>query len=104
MNYRVERSPLVWRDLEEIANYIAEENIEAALRFYDAAEDVFNNLAQMPAMGVARTFQNSRVGEVRMWPIPDFETWLIFYRPTDKGIEVLRVIHSAQDIQSLFSK
>jgi toxin ParE1/3/4 len=102
MTYRVERSERVWRDLEEIADFIANESLDAALRFYEAAEAAFEELAQMPEMGASRTFRNSRLGLVRMWPIPRFENWLIFYRPIDQGIEVLRVLHSARDINALF--
>lgn len=103
MTRRIERSPHVWRDLEEIADHIAQDSLDSALRFYDAAEAAFNKLAEMPGMGATRTFRNSRLGGVRMWPIPHFENWLIFYRPIDQGIEVLRVVHAARDIQALLA-
>lgn len=31
-----------------------------------------------------------------------FPNHLIFYRPVEDGIEVLRVVHGAQDIEAIF--
>ena len=104
MTRLIERTPRVRRDLEQNADHVAEDSLDAALRFYDAAEAAFDELAEMPGMGSPRTFKNSRLGEVRMWPIPGFENWLIFYRPIKDGIEVLRVVHAARDIQGLFAR
>jgi hypothetical protein len=39
-----------------------------------------------------------------MWPIPKFENWLIFYRPIENGIEIIRLLPGARDIQSLFTE
>ncbi len=41
---------------------------------------------------------------IRRWRVNDFENFLIFYRPIDDGIEVIRVLHGARDIESLFSQ
>jgi toxin ParE1/3/4 len=37
-----------------------------------------------------------------MWPVKDFEKYLIFYRSLPEGIEVVRIIHGARDIERLF--
>jgi toxin ParE1/3/4 len=37
-----------------------------------------------------------------MWRVRGFERYLIFYRPTDDGIDVVRVLHGSRDIESLF--
>lgn len=34
--------------------------------------------------------------------VENFGDYLIFYRPVDRGIEVVRVIHGARDIEALF--
>jgi plasmid stabilization system protein ParE len=60
MKSRVHRILQAWRDLEEIADYLAKDNLEAAFRFYDATEAAFNHLARMPNMGATRTFRNRR--------------------------------------------
>ena len=45
-----------------------------------------------------------RYGELttlRMFPIRDFPKYFIFYRPTEEGIEVVRVLHASRDLQAL---
>jgi toxin ParE1/3/4 len=39
------------------------------------------------------------VTNVRSFPVGNY---LIFYRPVNQGIEVLRVLHGARDIPSIF--
>lgn len=34
-------------------------------------------------------------------PISRFRMYIVFYRPAPDGIEILRVIHGARDIESL---
>lgn len=38
-----------------------------------------------------------------MWPIPDFPNHLIWYQPTAEGIEVVRVLNAARDIERVIS-
>jgi toxin ParE1/3/4 len=33
--------------------------------------------------------------------VKDFENYLVFYRSTDVGIEVLRVLHGARDVDAI---
>ncbi len=39
---------------------------------------------------------------MRKWTVKGFERYLIFYRYTDEYVEVVRVIHAARDIPSIF--
>ena len=34
--------------------------------------------------------------------IAGFDNYLIFYRPTERGVEIIRVIHGSRDIEDLF--
>jgi toxin ParE1/3/4 len=54
-------------------------------------------------MGAIRTYQNSGLGEMRMWPVPKFSKYLIFYRVFGSDLEILRVLHGAQDLQAIFA-
>jgi toxin ParE1/3/4 len=38
---------------------------------------------------------------LRFLPITKFPTYLLFYRPLDDGIELIRVLHGARDIARL---
>ena len=37
-----------------------------------------------------------------MWPVRGFEKHVIFYRPVATGIDVVRVLHAARDIEAIF--
>jgi toxin ParE1/3/4 len=39
---------------------------------------------------------------VRRLPVKGFENYLIFYVPRSGGIDVIRVLHGARDIDNLF--
>jgi toxin ParE1/3/4 len=34
---------------------------------------------------------------IRKWPVKDFENFLIFYLPHDRGVTIVRVLHARQD-------
>ena len=102
MTPRILRRIAAKRDVARIACFIAEDSLDAAERFLESVEVSFVALARMPHMGATRRFRNPKFAAVRMWPIKGFENYLIFYRPLEPGIEVLRVVHGARDIEALF--
>ena len=84
-----------------LAAYLAENaSPETALRFYDAASVTFARLADMPGIGERWPSANPRLAGLRVWRIAGFENHLFLYRPVDDGIEVVRIIHAARDIDS----
>jgi toxin ParE1/3/4 len=85
-------------DLEEHAEYIALDRPMAAARFLEAVEKNLNELAELPLQGSPRRFASSTLKNVRSWAVSGFGNFLIFYRPTARGIEVVRVLHSARDL------
>ena len=89
-------------DLLEIADYIAADNPEAAERFLDAAEEAFTRLAAMPSIGQTVPFHSTVAHGIRVWRVEGFERYLIFYQPQDSGITVIRVLHNARDVPTLF--
>jgi toxin ParE1/3/4 len=91
-------------DLDEQALFIAVDNMDAALRLFAAATRAYQRLLEMPELGVARQLGSKRLEGLRMWPIPDFPNHLIFYLPTDTGIEIVRVLHGARDIPEILEE
>jgi toxin ParE1/3/4 len=91
-------------DLIDLAYYIALDNVAAAYQFLDQAEESFRDLERMPLMGSTREFRDSTLAGIRMWRVKGFRKHLIFYRPIDGGVEIIRVLHSARDIAGLFSE
>jgi toxin ParE1/3/4 len=99
---RVERLPRARIDLAEIFSYIANDNLPAAERFVEAAEDAFAKLADMPGMGPEWGSKKRSLRGVRFWPIKGFTNYLIFYRRLEDGVRILRVIHGARNIEKVF--
>jgi toxin ParE1/3/4 len=95
-------APAADRDLDEQFLYIAEHNRDAALRFFHAAEASFERLAAMPELGQRQTFGRKELADLRVWQVRGFEKYLVFYRPVEGGIEVVRVLHGARDIAAIF--
>ena len=87
-------------DLREIARYIASDSPKSAGRVLEALRAAFRNLADRPELGMLRG--DPRPGLRLFVPRKPAHRYLIFYSPTDRGIEVLTVIHGARDWQSLF--
>jgi toxin ParE1/3/4 len=101
---RIVIRPRADRDMDEHAEFIARNNLEAARRLYDAAAQAFDQLAAMPEMGSPRAFRNPSLSGLRLWRIPGFERHLIFYRPIQDGIEIIRVLHAARDIDAILEQ
>jgi toxin ParE1/3/4 len=94
--------PAADRDLDEQAGYLAEHaGLETALRFYDAANGSFSFPARNPSVGVLRESANPLFAGVRVWRVSGFGRHLIFYRPVEGGIEVVRVLHGHRDVEAL---
>jgi toxin ParE1/3/4 len=93
---RVVRSSDAAADLAEIWFYIARNNRAAADAFIDQVAEKFYTLAAFPHIGRPRPEFGPGL---RSFPIGRY---IIFYRPMDEGIEVIRVLHGARDIESLF--
>jgi len=68
-------------------------------RLLAAFEDAVEKLAAMPGMGPERQLKNPRFQGLRFWPIKSFTNYLIYYKPTAEGIEVVPVLHGARDIE-----
>jgi toxin ParE1/3/4 len=103
MSRQLLRHEAAKQDLIEAAYYIAQGSLDASDRFLRATEEAFRRLAEMPGMGSRRDFGNPALSGMRMWPVPGFRGYLIFYRATEDTLEIIRVLHGARDLPSIFS-
>jgi toxin ParE1/3/4 len=78
-------------DLLEIWLYVAQHNIAAADRVLQSIRGVCDILAQHPQLGES---QPDLMPNLRRFTV---ENYAVFYRPTSDGVEVLMVLHAAQD-------
>lgn len=102
MRRRVYRHPKAISDAEESAVYIGLDSPEAAVRFLDALEETLRVLSANPEIGSARIFERDELAGLRALPVKGFSKHLVFYRPIEHGIEVLRVLHGARDLGAIF--
>lgn len=93
---RVLRTSQANHDLIEIWTYVANDSPVSADRLIDSIADVCGTLADSPAIGRSR---DELAQGLRSFPVGRY---VVFYRPVSNGIEVIRVLHGARDIQVIF--
>jgi len=98
---RLITTPRAQREIDDHALFIAGNNLDAGLRFLDAIDHARSELARYPEIGAARRFDSPTLSNLRVWPLPRFERWLIFYRLDADEPTVVRVLHSARDVASI---
>jgi len=96
--------PRAEQDLNELAEYIARDNLDAALGLYTAADLAFRRLVEMPDIGAKREYLNPRLAHLRMWPLPHYPNVLVFYETQNDDIRIVRILHASRDIAGLFSE
>jgi len=89
-------------DLHLIWAYIAKDNPEAADRVVEAARRMCNILAEHPDLGQRRQFPAMELAGIRSFVVTDFPNYILFYRVAPGGVEIVRVLHGARDIERLF--
>lgn len=85
------------QDIENIWNYIAKKNPQAADNLFDRLRTKFPQLAKFPQMGRTRF---DLAPSLRCFLVANY---LIFYRPIEQGIEIVRILHGSQDIEAMFT-
>lgn len=83
-------------DLIDIWTHIAADDPAAADRVLDRLDEVASHLADNPQMGPAR--DDIRPG-LRYLVIGSY---LLLYRTTDDGVEIVRAVHGRRDLYGLF--
>ena len=82
-------------DLVAIDVDIRRANPAAADRVLDAITTTLQLLAELPMIGRSR---EELAPGLRSLPVKRYGMYLIFYRPSPDGIQVIRVTHGARDL------
>jgi toxin ParE1/3/4 len=90
--------PKALADLAGIWVYIAEDSPRQADVFSAAIDRQIRGLARHALIGRARP---ELLTDLRSLP---FGPYVIFYLPRKRGIEVVRVLHGARDLEPLFDE
>jgi len=72
-------------------------------RFLEATKEGFRQVAERAGLGALRNYGNPALLGMRMWPVPGFRNYLIFYLPTEDGLEIQRVLHGSRDLDAIFA-
>ena len=86
-------------DLDEIWEYIARDNIDAADRWIARLFDAFETLGLTPGMGHRREDLTSH--PVWFWPIGEY---LVIYRAERQPIEIVAVTQGSRDIPAFLHR
>ena len=85
-------------DLDNIWNYISENNLKAANRVEEAIFDACNRLARFPQLGSRRSEITAL--PVRFWTVTSFPNYIVVYRPDRKPLEIVAVLHGRRDLRA----
>ncbi|MBP0018671.1 MAG: type II toxin-antitoxin system RelE/ParE family toxin [Cyanobacteria bacterium SBLK] len=89
---------LASRDLNEIAEYFAENNLEAGERFFREFNRKCQQLVNFPHSG--KSYGTIRP-DLRGLPL---QGYVIFYRVLEDGVEILRVVSGRRNFPDLFKE
>ena len=92
-------NPIVAKDLKNIRDYIAEDNVEYAVKTIKEIYGKFENLQMFPGMGANLS---KRVSFRTDYKYAIWEDYVIIYKVNNKYLEIYRVINRYQDITRIF--
>lgn len=95
--------PQASRDIDDAFVYIAQNNPDAALRFFEAVRATLAQLGKMPGLGSIFLTANPRLQRLRKWPVKGFKQFLIFYIDQERQVEVVRILRASRDINSILA-
>ncbi|MCL2348691.1 MAG: type II toxin-antitoxin system RelE/ParE family toxin [Planctomycetaceae bacterium] len=94
--------PRARQDILEIADYLADQSLEIAMRFLDQAEASFERLSQMPELGTVCQVRQPETLGTHVWPVAGFPNHLIFYQSEPEFLRIIRLLHGAREWETLF--
>lgn len=86
------------RDLRALTVWLRREaDPDTAERFARGAAASFRKLAETPGLGSPAVSGWPDLESTLKWRVTGFPKLLIFYRPIENGVEIVRVLHGARD-------
>ncbi|MDR0520531.1 MAG: SUMF1/EgtB/PvdO family nonheme iron enzyme [Planctomycetaceae bacterium] len=97
MPLRSKISDQAQQDINGIVAYISADNEAAALRVHQAIHEHIDRICGLPTLG--DSVESPKIQGVRYSAVSKFRKYGIFFRQENGIVQVLRVLHSAQDFQ-----
>ncbi len=102
MSVAVFRSTESICDIENIARYFLDQKTQAtALKFARGVTKTLDILALFPEMGAPWESERTRLQGVRFQNVRGFKNYLIFYRLTEPGLYVERIVDGRRDLEQI---
>ena len=102
MSVALMRSPDSIRDVAGILRYFIDKNTPAtALKFGKRVERTLELLALFPEMGSLWDSKKTGMQGMRFQSVQGFRKYLIFYRMTEPGLYVERIVGGRRDLEQL---
>ena len=86
-------------DVEAITNFIAADNIDAAVKVVLALEDAFLLIASRPGIGHSREDLTER--PLKFWSV---YSYLVVYNPASDPLTIIAVLHGARDVAQILKE
>ena len=86
-------------DVEALADFIAADSIEAAMKVVLALEDAFVLLASRPGIGHTRADLTER--PLKFWSV---YSYLVVYDPASAPLTIVAVLHGARDVAQMLKE
>jgi len=92
-------SPDALQDLQDIWDFVAFDNVNAADQLEDEFFNAFEKLVRQPRMGHARPDLTER--DALFWPVGSY---LIVYRERPEALQILAVLHGSRDVPEVMRR
>lgn len=83
-------------DLAEIADFIRQDNPDAAKRVVRSFKEAFRKLARTPRIGHVREDLARR--SLRFWPV---YSYLIIYSAESRPLQIVRILRGTRDVRRI---
>lgn len=101
MNPIIDFRHIAQLDVDETAEYLERSDPRLAFRFRKAVREATELLARFPELGRVMHNENSMLHGARYFILRRFRNHVLYYKPTENGIMVLRVLRGSRDIEHL---
>ena len=101
MSYQIRINPIASEDIKNIKEYIAEDNLDAAIKVVKDIVEKIESLSEFPEMGKMLMYKINLNSKYR-YAVSG--SYLIFYLFENNIVSVQRVLHGSRDYMYIFSQ
>jgi len=97
-------TPRADEDIDDCFGYLAAQSMSAAERFLESLHRATRQIADTPKMGTRVELRSKKRLELRRWGLGGFENYVVYYRPIEGGISIVRILHAARDRDAILEQ